>query len=156
MAWQERAQSLCRFRDGDRRPAWRGARALDGKGLTQDTLVIVTSDNGCSPEANFEELAEGHNPSYHFRGNKADIYDGGHHIPFIVRWPGREARHEIRATLICLTDLWPRRRTSSGELPDTAAEDSVSLLPALRKTGLALARGHRASFDHRRVLDPAG
>ncbi len=60
--------------------------------------MIFTSDNGCSPQANFAELAEkGHNPSYVFRGTKADIFDGGHHIPFIARWPGEDqSRHEQR------------------------------------------------------------
>ena len=64
--------------------------ALDRLGLAPDTLVIFTSDNGCSPEAKFNELrAKGHNPSASFRGTKADIFDGGHHVPFLVRWPGR-------------------------------------------------------------------
>jgi len=64
--------------------------SLDKNGITENTIVIVTSDNGCAPRANFEELAQvGHYPSYHFRGYKADIYEGGHRIPLIVRWPER-------------------------------------------------------------------
>ena len=62
--------------------------ALEKHGLTENTIVIFTSDNGCSPMADFAELAEsGHNPSYLFRGHKADIYEGGHRIPLIIRWP---------------------------------------------------------------------
>ena len=54
-------------------------QALQENGLEQDTLVIFTSDNGCSPQAGFAELkSKGHQPSYIFRGAKADIYDGGH------------------------------------------------------------------------------
>ena len=47
--------------------------------------MIFTSDNGCSPMADFEELAKvGHNPNYIFRGHKADIYEGGHRIPLLI------------------------------------------------------------------------
>ncbi|MBM3891346.1 MAG: arylsulfatase, partial [Verrucomicrobia bacterium] len=65
-------------------------KALDQHGLAKNTLVIFTSDNGCSPQAKFDELlAKGHNPSHVFRGTKADIFDGGHRVPFIVRWPAK-------------------------------------------------------------------
>ena len=81
--------------------------ALDANGLEESTLVIFTSDNGCSPEARFDELhAKGHDPSWHFRGNKADIFDGGHRIPFIVRWPGHVKADSTSDQLICLTDLF--------------------------------------------------
>ena len=51
--------------------------ALDQHGLAENTLLIVTSDNGCSPQADFPALlAQGHNPSHVFRGHKADIFDG--------------------------------------------------------------------------------
>jgi arylsulfatase A-like enzyme len=60
--------------------------ALDAQGLTDRTLVIATSDNGCSPEAKFDELrARGPDPSAGFRGTKADIFEGGHRVPFLVR-----------------------------------------------------------------------
>ena len=109
-------------------------KALDDTGLAKDTLVIVTSDNGCSPSAKFDELkSHGHNPSYVFRGNKADIYDGGHHIPFIARYPGVAKPGAKYDPYICLTDLMATVADILGEkLPDTAGEDSVSILPALR------------------------
>ena len=95
--------------------------------------MIFTSDNGCSPQAKFDELlAKGHNPSLHFRGTKADIFDGGHRIPFLVRWPGRVKPGQTSGEIICLNDLFATCAEILGEkLPDTAAEDSVSLLPAL-------------------------
>ena len=63
--------------------------SLENTGLAEETLVIFTSDNGCSPEANFKLLKEhGHDPSAGYRGHKADIYEGGHSVPFICRWPG--------------------------------------------------------------------
>ena len=107
--------------------------ALDRLALAQDTLVVFTSDNGCSPEAKFDELlAQGHNPSAQFRGTKADIFDGGHRVPFLVRWPGRVQPGTTSDQLICLNDLFATCAEMLGQtLPDTAAEDSVSILPAL-------------------------
>jgi len=107
--------------------------ALDQNILAENTLVIFTSDNGCSPEAKFDELAaKGHNPSYHFRGTKADIFDGGHRIPFIVRWPGHVNAGSASGQLICLADLFATcADIFAAKLTDNAAEDSVSLLPAL-------------------------
>lgn len=106
--------------------------ALDQQGLAENTLVIMTSDNGCSPQANFPELAEkGHNPSYVFRGTKADIFDGGHHIPFLVRWPGKIKAGTTSDQITCLTDFMATAAEIIGaKLPDDAGEDSVSMLPA--------------------------
>ena len=107
--------------------------ALDRAGLADNTLFIMTSDNGCSPQADFAELAEvGHYPSYHFRGYKADIYEGGHRIPFIARWPGRVPAGTESAEITCLTDLMATCAAILGEnLPDDAGEDSYNILPAL-------------------------
>src|SRR6185436_18770234 len=100
------------------------------------TLVIVTSDNGCSPQAKFNELLpRGHNPSYVFRGNKADIYEGGHRIPFLVRWPGHVKPGVTSDQTICLTDFMATCAEILGvKLPDNAGEDSVSLQPAMLGT----------------------
>ena len=108
-------------------------QALDKNGLTENTLLIITSDNGCSPQAKFEELVpNGHNPSYVFRGNKADIYEGGHRIPFLVRWPGHATANSKSDQTLCLTDfLATAAEVVGAKLPDDAGEDSVSFLPAL-------------------------
>lgn len=107
--------------------------ALDKHKLTDNTLVILTSDNGCSPQAKYDELLpKGHNPSYIFRGTKADIFDGGHRVPFIARWPGKIKPASTSDQLICLTDIMATCAEIIGfKLPDNAGEDSVSLLPAL-------------------------
>ncbi len=107
--------------------------AIDRLGLAANTLVFFASDNGCSPEAKFDELLpKGHNPSAQFRGAKADIFDGGHHIPLLARWPGRIKPGTSSDQLACLNDLFATCAGILGlKLPDTAAEDSVSLLPAL-------------------------
>jgi arylsulfatase A-like enzyme len=113
--------------------------ALDRNGLAGNTLVFVTSDNGCSPSADFKALAEhGHDPSYHFRGAKADIYEGGHRIPFFARWAGKIRAGASCDDTICLTDLLATVAAIIGAtLPEHAGEDSVNLLPDL----LGVARG---------------
>jgi len=122
--------------------------ALDRHGLADNTLVIMTSDNGCSPAANFPQLlAKGHNPSYVFRGHKADIFEGGHRIPFIARWPGHVKPGSTCDQTICLTDLMATAAAIVGaKLPDNAGEDSVSILPAL--TGSAAGPLREATVHH--------
>lgn len=106
-------------------------QALEKNGVADDTIVVFTADNGCSPMADFDELAAcNHNPSYVFRGMKSDIFEGGHRIPFIIRWPGVIASGSASDQTFCLTDLTATMADITGyELPDTAAEDSVSNLP---------------------------
>jgi arylsulfatase A-like enzyme len=106
---------------------------LDRCGLTENTLVIFTSDNGCSPAAGTAALEkQGHFASAQFRGYKSDIWDGGHRVPFFVRWPGRVAAGTRNTALICHTDLLATCAELLGEkLPATAGEDSVSMLPLL-------------------------
>ncbi|HEX8200005.1 MAG TPA: arylsulfatase, partial [Isosphaeraceae bacterium] len=110
--------------------------ALERNGLADSTLVIVTSDNGGSPAADFATLAEhGHHPNGPFRGAKADIYEGGHRIPLLARWPGRIRAGSTCADTICLTDLMATCAAILGvELPADAGEDSVNLLPDLLGT----------------------
>ncbi len=106
-------------------------KALADCDLTDNTIVVFSADNGCSPKADFAHLAAmGHLPSYHFRGHKADIYEGGHRIPLLVRWPeGIEAGSSCDET-VCLADLMATVAEIVGvELPDSAAEDSVSNVP---------------------------
>ena len=109
------------------------SRALKKHGMTERTLVVFTSDNGCSKAAGIEELAaKGHRVSAHMRGSKADIWDGGHRIPFIVRWPGKVEPGTTSEQLICLTDLFATATEIVGQsAPAGTSEDSVSFLPAL-------------------------
>ncbi|NWG13091.1 MAG: arylsulfatase [Acidobacteria bacterium] len=112
-------------------------KAVERHGLSRDSLVIFTSDNGCSPTADFEALARhGHYPSYHLRGYKADIFEGGHRIPFIARWPARVRGGSRCNDTICLTDLLATCAEILGErLQENAGEDSVSILPDLLERG---------------------
>lgn len=106
---------------------------LQRLGVATNTLVIFTSDNGCSPSAGFGELkAKGHNPSGPWRGHKADIWEGGHRVPFIARWPGQVKAGTTSDETICLGDLLATSAALVGaELPANAGEDSVNILPAL-------------------------
>lgn len=108
--------------------------ALQRNGLADNTLVIFTADNGTAPYIGVDELeAKGHYPSGPFRGYKSDIWDGGHRIPFIVRWPGVIAAGTSNDQLTCLTDLMATCAQILGvQLPENAGEDSVSILPLLR------------------------
>ena len=107
--------------------------SLARNGFLENTLVVVSSDNGCSRAADIVGLArKGHHVSGPFRGSKADIWDGGHRVPFFVRWPGRVAPGSISDQLICLTDVFATIvDVLKKEKPTGSCEDSVSFLPAL-------------------------
>ncbi len=114
-------------------------KVLDDNGAAENTILIFTSDNGCSPRADFQELARiGHRPSYVFRGHKADIYEGGHRIPLIIRWPEKIEAGSTCDETVCLSDLLATCADIVGEeLPANAAEDSVSNLPVWLGKSLA-------------------
>jgi arylsulfatase A len=108
-------------------------QSLEIHGIADHTLIIFTSDNGCSPAANYKELAKyGHNPSYIFRGTKADIFEGGHRVPFMARWPGHIKPGGVNKQVICLTDLLATvADITKASIKPAAGVDSYSLLPAL-------------------------
>lgn len=107
--------------------------ALEKHSLAGNTLVVVTSDNGFAPMAGLPELlSKGHDPNAGRRGQKADIYDGGHHEPLIVRWPGRVAAGSKSDRLISLVDFMATcADLLQVKLPADAGEDSISFLPLL-------------------------
>ncbi len=106
-------------------------KALEDRGISENTLLIVTSDNGCSKAANFKNLeAHGHFASAHMRGSKADLWDGGHRVPFLVKWPAVIKAGSVSDVLTCQTDLLATCAELVGkELPPNAGEDSESILP---------------------------
>ncbi len=110
--------------------------ALDKVGIAENTLVFFTSDNGCSPAAKVDVLeSKGHFPSELRRGYKADIWDGGHRVPFIVRWPAKVKSGSRTDQITCLADLIATSAEIVGaNLPVNAGEDSVSILPVLLGT----------------------
>lgn len=108
--------------------------ALDRNGLADNTLIIYTSDNGCSKAAKINVLKDkGHLVSAQYRGSKADLWEGGHRIPFIARWPGKIEAESSSDQLICLTDFFATVvDINNGDIPTGSCEDSVSFLPALQ------------------------
>ncbi len=108
-------------------------KALESNGVADNTLVIFTADNGTSPKCDFDELREKDTDlQNHWRGMKADAFEGGHRVPFIVRWPGKIKPARRSDQIISLVDIMATCADAAGlKLPDTAAEDSVSLLPVL-------------------------
>lgn len=115
---------------------------LDKLGLAKDTLLIVTSDNGAVKGAN------GHASEAGFRGVKAQVWEGGHRIPFIVRWPGVLRPGTTSAATISLIDLCATFAALTGqEIPAGAAEDSGDALPALLGRGAARPSPEARIFD---------
>jgi arylsulfatase A-like enzyme len=108
--------------------------ALERAGLAENTLLIMTSDNGAHwPEADIVQWR--HDANGGFRGQKADIHEGGHRVPFLVRWPGKVQPGSVSDQLICLTDMLATFAEIVGaELPEDAGEDSRSILPAMLQT----------------------
>jgi arylsulfatase A-like enzyme len=109
--------------------------AIKEAGIEDNTLVMFATDNGCSPAAKIEELVEkGHYPSYIFRGHKADIFEGGHRVPFIAKWPALIEAGSHTDQTICTADLMATvAELTNYQLKDNEGEDSYSLLPLFRQ-----------------------
>ena len=108
--------------------------AVNKAGIEDNTLVLFATDNGCSPAAKIEELvAGGHAPNGIYRGHKADIFEGGHRIPFIAKWPNVIKAGTQNHQTICTVDLMATFADIAGyPLSDHEAEDSYSLLPLFK------------------------
>jgi arylsulfatase A-like enzyme len=107
--------------------------ALDASGAADNTLVLFTSDNGCASFAWTDMKAQGHPSSGPLRGYKGTVYEGGHRVPFIVRWPSVVAPGCVSSQLVHQADVMATVAEILGtRLPDNAGEDSVSLLALLR------------------------
>ncbi|MEN8117373.1 MAG: arylsulfatase [Bacteroidota bacterium] len=134
--------------------------ALEKSGEADNTLIIFTSDNGCAPyvgnttleeandttfkrwpwdRKNHEDMpvaaleAKGHYPSGPLRGYKSDVWEGGHRVPFIVRWPGIVKPGSLSSQLVHQADIIATiAEILSVSLPQNAGEDSFSLLPLLK------------------------
>ena len=109
--------------------------------LEDNTLVILTSDNGAMRGAN------GHKSSANFRGYKGDIWEGGHRIPFIVRWPDKIEPGSTSNEIISLTDMFATfAKLVSYKTSDNEGEDSYDILPAF------LGKRQNSSDDRVRVF----
>jgi len=104
--------------------------ALDRNGLTDNTIVVLTSDNGARPPGKLRDLEafKGHPCNGPWRGTKRQLYEGGHRIPLIVRWPGRVKKGSVSDETVCLTDFFATFGALLKQpLPRDAGEDSYDL-----------------------------
>lgn len=104
--------------------------ALEQSGAASNTIVVFASDNGA--DWKLEDLARyPHRANANWHGEKADVWEGGHRIPFVVRWPGHVRAGGVSNELGCLSDLMATLASVTGyTLPRDAGEDSFDLLPA--------------------------
>lgn len=121
-------------------------KTLDRLNLTNNTLLVFSSDNGGIPT----DEKYGHKSNGELRGQKAQIYEAGHRVPYVARWPGQIKPRSTSDELICLTDFMALCSAVLGvELPSDAAEDSYNILPALR--GEKLSHPIREALVHHSV-----
>ena len=101
---------------------------LEEKGVLDETIFIFSSDNGASGVAGFEALhAKGHRPNHIFRGQKGDIWEGGHREPTIISYPPVIEGNSVSNHLFSLSDIYRSvAEIIHADVPDDAAEDSVS------------------------------
>ena len=129
----------------------RALRALEKHGLTENTLIVATSDHGAASyagnirKATFAQYKQmqdrGHYSSGIYRGFKFSVYEGGHRVPFVVRWPGIVKAGTTCDRLIGLQDAFSTFAEVSGQvLADDQGVDSFNLLPLLRDAGAAAPR----------------
>jgi arylsulfatase A-like enzyme len=118
-------------------------QALERTGIAGDTLVVFSSDNGSymyrwpedKPDHIQNPSIQGYHPTHHeanhiWLGTKADIWEAGHRVPFMVRWPGSVKAGTRCDETVCLTDFMATCADITGHpMPEDAAEDSFSLLP---------------------------
>lgn len=132
-------------------------QAIDGRGLKENTIVIVTSDNGCSVVAMRLRLEKhGHYPNGPYRGAKGSLWDGVHRVPFLVGWPDVVEAGSTSDELICFTDVLATFADLTGcDVPEDEGEDSVSFLPSLKGKQIRTERrgiihhGSNGHFAHR-------
>lgn len=118
-------------------------RALDASGQLENTIVIFSADNGPEQYAYARDVNFDHWSAEPFRGLKRDIYEGGHHVPFIVRWPGVTQPGSVSTALVSQIDIFATLADMLDyPLPDDAAEDSHNLHPLLQGTVQTVRTSH--------------
>lgn len=105
-------------------------QSLKDNGFEENTLVVFTSDNGAYWHPAFIEKFN-HSANHIFKGMKADIWEAGHHIPFMVKWPGKIEAGSQSDQTICLTDFFNTVQNLFETTESIKAEDSFSILSIL-------------------------
>jgi arylsulfatase A len=123
-------------------------QALEDAGVEEDTIIIFTSDNGHLPTDWNKLIEAGHFPSGPYRGRKTDIWEGGHRVPFMVRWPERIEAGTASNHILSLNDVFATCAELFGkELPDDVAEDSFSFLSTILSKSSKPHRDHVVSHS---------
>ncbi len=124
-------------------------KALKRSGVENETILVFTADNGTAWAAGFDQLEKrGVNLRNHFKGGKAQIHEGGHRVPMIVRWPGVTEKGTRCDDLVCLNDWMATfAELVDYEIPKGMAEDSVSFLSVLKGDGKKMKK-ERAVVHH--------
>jgi len=128
---------------------------LERLGIADNTLVVVTSDNGAhmcgrgNPTEFDFERDYGHRSNHIYRGQKSDAWDGGHRVPFFAAWPDRIKAGSRCDTTVCLTDMLATAAEITGTaLPDDAGEDSVSMMSLMAESDAPSAGKREAIIHH--------
>lgn len=108
-------------------------KALDSAGISDETMLVFTTDNGTAAACKFDQLKEkGVDLKHTLKGHKSQIHEGGHRVPFVVRWPQKVKAGSHCREVICLNDFMATTADLlSVELPHDSAEDSTSILPLI-------------------------
>jgi arylsulfatase A len=107
-------------------------RALKESGQSENTIVIFSADNGPERYAYARDEKFDHWSSHPFRGLKRDLYEGGHHVPFVIHWPGVTLAGSTCDALVSQVDVFATMAEMLGfSIPDGQAKDSRSLMPLL-------------------------
>lgn len=107
--------------------------ALDRLKLTDNTLVIFSSDNGGVMDDGYEDVGSfDYHPNAPLRGTKGSLFEGGHRVPFLARWPGHIAKGTTSNALLALLDMPATFAAIAGvKIPAGQCADSMNVLPAL-------------------------
>ncbi|PHQ36954.1 sulfatase family protein [Rhodopirellula bahusiensis] len=125
-------------------------QALKDSGQSDNTLVVFSADNGPERYAYARDEKYDHWSSQPFRGLKRDLYEGGHHVPFVIHWPGVTDAESTCDALVSQVDLFATMADMLGhEIPDGQAKDSRSLMPLLKQPN----QKHRQSLVQNTRVD---
>ncbi len=125
-------------------------RTLDSLKLTENTLVIFTSDNGADWKPQDKKKYPKHQANYIYRGGKSDVWEGGHRVPFLAHWPAQIKSGQWATQTICLTDMLATAAAlTSQKLAPEAGPDSYSFLPVLQQANYS--RPIRNSIIHHSI-----
>jgi len=119
-------------------------KTLEEQGVADNTLIVLTSDNGgMFNETGQEAWKKGHALNGPYLGFKFDAWEGGHRVPFIVRWPGKVEAGSVSDELICNVDMIATFAALTGQsLQEGHGQDSVNILPALTDAPGSVERDH--------------